>query len=377
MRQEQEPERITALIESLTERGKELNCIYQLNDLLRDYTIPLPEVFREIVGMIPAAWRYADICRASVVYDGETYEKEPFTYTKLKQSAPIQIEDNIVGEIRIYYIRPVTNEKGIFLQEEQRLLNTIAEKLSGFILLKRLKEVVNRQQQQSSPAESESDTRPTIYSWLAETGLSDAEISRCTRVKIEFRKGETIIKQGALNAYVMIFAEGLAKAYIEGYQEKGLNFKVVKPFDFVGLTSLRGSDCYQFSVSAITPCTVYLTDKEEFLSILGNNRALQEFVTEFYCTFAGNLLHRLHCVANKQAPGRIADVLMYLSNEIFRSSSIPSVISRKDIAELAGMSTESAVRILSELKSDGIIRIIKDGIELIRPELIRTISIAG
>ncbi len=375
MRQEKEPERITDLIESLTERGKELNCIYQVNDLLRDYTVDLQGVFAELTRILPEAWRYADICKASIIYEGSVFESEPFVKTKLKQWAPIALEDQVVGEVQVYYTKPVTNEKGIFLKEEQRLLNTVAEKLSGFILLKRLKEAVNRQQE--APVTSTAGQQPTIHSWLAGIGLTEEEIGRCTRVKIDFRKGETICKQGALNAYIMIFAEGLAKAYLEGYQEKGLNFKVIQPFDFIGLTSVKGTDCYRYSVSGITPCKVYLTDKEEFLAIAASNKAFQEYLIGYYCDLCGSMLNRLHCVANKQAPGRIADVLLYLANEVFRSSYIPTVISRKDIAELAGMSTESAVRILSELKNDGIIKVVKDGIELLRPELIRTISIAG
>lgn len=376
MRKEQESERITHLVDSLTERRKELNCIYQVNDILRDYTVELDTAFLQILKILPEAWRYSEICHACILFDNTLYEPIPFKRTKLKQSATIMIEDTIAGEIQIYYTKPVTNDKGIFLPDEQKLLNTIAEKLSGFILLKRLKEAV-MQQQQSIVVKNGIAGKPTIHDWLSEIGLTGEEADRITRVKIDFRKGETICKQGALNAYIMILTDGLAKAYLEGYQEKGLNFKIIQPFDFIGLTSVKETDCYRFSVSAITPCTLYLVDKEDFMSILSNNSALNDFVISFYCNFTGHLFTRLHCVANKQAPGRIADVLLYLSEEVFRSKYIPSVISRKDIAELAGMSTESAVRILSELKGDDIIRSTKEGIELMKPDLIKTISIAG
>lgn len=376
MRHEQDSERISYLVESLNERSKELNCIYQVNDILRDYTVEIDTVFSQILQILPEAWRYSEICRTCIIFDEKIYEPIPFNRTKLKQSAAIMIEDNVAGEIQVYYTKPVTNDKGIFLPDEQRLLNTIAEKLSGFILLKRLKEAFTAQQQ-SSERKEEAASKPTLHEWFDEIGLTGEEIDRITRVKIDFRKGETICKQGALNAYIMIITNGLAKAYIEGYQEKGLNFKIIKPFDFIGLTSVKETDHYRFSVSAITPCTMYLVDKDEFASILANNKALNDYSVSFYCRFAGHLFTRLHCVANKQAPGRVADVLIYLASDVFGSSLIPSVISRKDIAELAGMSTESAVRILSELKNDGIIRSTKDGIELIRPELIRTISIAG
>ena len=371
--EEKDTERITFLVESLNERRKELNCLYQVNDILRDYTIDLESVFYKFISILPEAWRYSDICEVCIVYDGNIYEQSPFKKTKVKQSAIIMVEDVHVGEIQVYYTKPVTNEKGIFLPDEQKLLNTVAEKLSDFILLKRLKEAY-LQQQEGPQKVTATDS---IHDWLRNIGLTDEEIKRLTRVKIDFRRGETICKQGALNAYIMLLGSGLAKAYLEGYQEKGLNFKIIQPFDFVGLTSVKETDCYRFSVSAITPCTMYLIDKEEFMQIASVNIRLNNYMIEFYCRFVGQLFNRLHCVANKQAPGRVSDVLLYLANEVFKGNFVSPVISRKDIAELAGMSTESAVRILSELKHDGIIKTTKDGIELLKPDLIRTISIAG
>ncbi len=376
MRQGKETERLAYLIDSLTERRKELNCIYQVNDILRDISFDLGRVFHEIAQVLPAAWRYADICRACIIYNGTLYEPIPFKRTALKQTASIMLENVLSGEIQVYYTKPVTNDKGIFLPDEQRLLNTVAEKLSGFILLKRLKETI-LQQQTEAHQQSEQRIKFTIIEWLKRIGATEEESARLTKVKIDFRKGETICKQGAMNAYIMILAEGLAKAYLEGYQEKGLNFKIIQPFDFIGLTSIKETDSYRFSVSAITPCTLYLVDRDEFVLMVKNNHALNEFLIEWYCRFNAHLFSRLHCVANKQAPGRIADVLLYLSSEVFHSLQIPSVISRKDIAELAGMSTESAVRILSELKTDEIIKVTKEGITLAKPELIRTISLAG
>ena len=369
-------DRVTYLVESLAERRKELNCIYQVNDILRDSSTPLDTIFRSILEVIPTAWRYVDICRAAIIFGEEEHTITAFKKTRIKQSAAIVVDDVKVGELLVYYIRPVTNDKGIFLPEEQKLLNTIAEKLSDFILLKRLKEAFNQQQSESS-AGRVNDLRLTVDDWLLNLGLLPEEVARVTKVKIDFRRGETICKQGAMNAYVMLVAEGLAKAYLEGYQEKGLNFKIIQPFDFVGLTSLYGTDGYRFSVSALTPCTIYLIDREEFLSIAAQNSKLNSYLMGFYCGFAGHLYSRLHCIANKQAPGRVADVLLYLSDEVFHGKRISPVISRKDIAELAGMSTESAVRILSELKNDGIISTGKEGIELLKPDLIRTISMAG
>ncbi|PIY04099.1 MAG: Crp/Fnr family transcriptional regulator, partial [Bacteroidetes bacterium CG_4_10_14_3_um_filter_31_20] len=47
------------------------------------------------------------------------------------------------------------------------------------------------------------------------------------------------------------------------------------------------------------------------------------------------------------------------------------------IAELAGLSTESAVRILSDFKSDSIVTLNRNEIQIVNEELLRTISMSG
>jgi CRP/FNR family transcriptional regulator len=79
-------------------------------------------------------------------------------------------------------------------------------------------------------------------------------------------------------------------------------------------------------------------------------------------------------IANKQALGRLAETLIYLSDDIFNGKIITTNVSRKDIAELAAMSTESAVRFLSDLKKDKIIDIASSHIELLKKDVLKIIS---
>ena len=53
--------------------------------------------------------------------------------------------------------------------------------------------------------------------------------------------------------------------------------------------------------------------------------------------------------------GRLADAILHLSREVYKSESFELKLSRKDIADFTGMSTESAIRILKEFHNDKII----------------------
>jgi CRP/FNR family transcriptional regulator len=79
-------------------------------------------------------------------------------------------------------------------------------------------------------------------------------------------------------------------------------------------------------------------------------------------------------IANKQSLGRLAETILYLSNTIFEGDIITNNVSRKDIAELAAISTESAVRFLSDFKKDGVIHILPNRIEILKKEVLEMIS---
>jgi len=369
---------IQSVLENLDERNKELNCIYKTDELLRQFTIPINNVLNQLIFIIVEGYRYAEICRCKLQFQEMEFETEGFKTTDLMQKAEIKVNGKTEGTITVCYIKPLRLEKGVFLPEETRLLITIAQKLSDYFEYRNLRESIDQHKEKELSTNNDKDAiTENVRRWLSGFSLSDSEIDSILKVQIKFKKGETICKQGAITSYIMILAEGLSKNYLEGTQDRGFNFSIINPIDFIGLSSLYHSNTYLFSGSAITPCTVFHIEKEQFKQLLHQNTGFASEIMKWYCRVTEGHLNRMSCLANKQALGRIADILLYLSEKTFQSSLIDNIISRKDIAELAGMSTESAVRILSELNRDNIIKIINKGIEISNLPLLKKLSVAG
>jgi CRP-like cAMP-binding protein len=371
-----EQQNINSILQNLDERNKELNCIYGVDEVLNDFDSDIEVVLSKILEIVPAGWRFTDICKVKITFDDIELSSEGYKETDLKLTSKIIIDNEVHGEFSVVYIKPIKTEKRIFVSEEIILLNTIASKLSNFFLLKRLRKTIKELETESItiPATKEDN----ISKWLIELGLTEAEIDKFTRVQIKFKKGETMCKQGSITSYIMLITEGLSKNYLEGIQEHGFNFSIVKPFDFIGLSSLYGTSVYNFSGAALTPCSVYIIENNLFKSTIINNAEFAQKVLNWYCITTERHLKRLSCIANKQSLGRMAEILLYLKESIFNSNIIKGYISRKDIAELAALSTESAVRILSELKRDNIINIINNNdIEIVDEKLLKTLSLAG
>ena len=371
-----ETNNIKTVLHSLNERTKELNCLYLVDEILQDFNLPLESVFSKLNEVIPKSMQYVDICRTCIIYDNKEYVNETFKKTELKLSAQ-SFSDGKKIEVCVYYIKPVKIEhRTIFLSEEHKLINTVTEKIARYIEYRQLRDMLNKKMASS---ETKSDIIPTgnLETWLKSFSLSSDNIQQITRVKIIFRKGETICKQGALTNHIMLLSEGLTKIYLESSHDRNFIIKIAKPFDFIGLSSLYGENTYTFSVAALVHCSVYLVEKETLKNIFFKNPDFAYQAMKWFSQNFSLLLDKMSSVSNKQSLGRMSDVLLYLAKDIFSNNTIEGCISRKDIAELAGLSTESAVRILSDFKSDSIVTLNRNEIQIVNEELLRTISMSG
>jgi CRP/FNR family transcriptional regulator len=73
----------------------------------------------------------------------------------------------------------------------------------------------------------------------------------------------------------------------------------------------------------------------------------------------------------------LADVILYLSGEEFEKTGVFNYLSRNDIAELTGMSKENAIRLLTEFKNDGLIKVDGKDIIINNIELLQKLSSIG
>lgn len=137
---------IDKLLHDLKERAKELTCLYEIQELLSTPDITIQEICQGIIRAIPPGWQYPDVCLARMIYGGSIYQSPNFVETPWAQRSNIVVQDEIVGQIQVYYSeeRPASDE-GPFLKEERKLIDTIAEQFGHFILHHQLKQVFEKQ----------------------------------------------------------------------------------------------------------------------------------------------------------------------------------------------------------------------------------------
>ena len=89
------------------------------------------------------------------------------------------------------------------------------------------------------------------------------------------------------------------------------------------------------------------------------------------------MIDKLSSLLYKQLPGRVADIIIYFSDVIYKSDTFTFPLTRQELAELAGTTKESIIRTLSEFKHDKIIDIERNTITILSPKIIQTLSRLG
>lgn len=368
-------------VKTIVDRAYEIDCLYRINEITSNSELNIEDVIEDIIKTLPLGFRFRDICHVEVILYDNIYTTSGLVRTELKISNPIRFSYEIVGEVNVYYIKPIKLDKGIFTLGEHKLLKHAASKISDFLMLKKYashlvsSSYTDSEEVQNKIQRLDTDF-PNLIKWMKQYHLSGAEIASLLSTCLHFRKGETIGKQGAFTSYFLLLAEGCTKSVIEDANGRSYSFMVSLPFDFISLSSLFGGN-YYFTTSALTPSKVFLIEKSRFLGIMNDNARFNKEIIRWLCDNYAILFNKLSTISLKQTMGRMAMTLLYLKKDVFKSNIIPSFISRKDLAELSAMSNENAVRILSEFKSDEIIRDTPQGLEIINEGILTTISMTG
>ncbi|MCE1200056.1 MAG: Crp/Fnr family transcriptional regulator [Marinilabiliales bacterium] len=192
-------------------------------------------------------------------------------------------------------------------------------------------------------------------SWYELLTQDQRELIDKNSVSIQFRKGETICKQGAFASHIFFLEEGLVKVYLEE-KSNNLILTLSTKNSLLGLTSIyEGNNKLPYSISTYMDSKVRMIDLQVFRQLLKWNPDFSFRIINLLNESTAQTYGRFFSLTQKQLHGRLADILLCLANRIFHSKSFDLPLSRADLGDLTGMSTESVIRMMKEFKDDGLI----------------------
>lgn len=215
----------------------------------------------------------------------------------------------------------------------------------------------------------------TLFFEKVET--DELELVCSSKIEYQYKKGDTIIREGDLINDFIYLKSGLVKLTRQTSDGREQILSFAKPFDFVSLLSVFSSKRYNYSVIAIEDTSICLLALEDVKKTILNNGLFSLNLMEKLSEATDMIILDNLEIKRKHLRGRVAHVLIYFSEYIYKSKTVQLPISRREIAEYIGMTTENVIRTLSEFKKDGIIRTFGKDIDIVDPERLRAVSEHG
>ncbi len=211
-----------------------------------------------------------------------------------------------------------------------------------------------RAQAQAGPTEQEKIS--WIFSDLDQAGLE--ELKKLLR-PIEYDKGEVIFQEGEPAFGLYIICEGRVKLAKRSSKGKRQILKLLGPGELLGEKTMFDQETYTAYAKTLEPTKVYFIERTAFLDFLRRHPEVALKLIEKLARELKAFQNRLLETSYEGSMERLARLLLTVGDNCGVEEDgklyIGLELSRAELAEMAGISPETAIRTLSRLRERGLI----------------------
>lgn len=201
------------------------------------------------------------------------------------------------------------------------------------------------------------NTHKCFFSSLTHEQVMSLKLERIDRT---YKKGEFIFNEGAFPKAIYVVYRGVVKVHKYGENGKEQITRLAKAGDLLGYRSLLNDDTYEASASAIEQTQLFKIPKDSFFELIKQNPDFSLKVIKLLSEDLKQSEKKLLDMVQKSVREKVAEALLLL-NEKFGvdevTKAINSKLTRKEIGDIAGVTTESTIRTMSEFNKENIIEI--------------------
>lgn len=225
--------------------------------------------------------------------------------------------------------------------EEDELIGTIKSRLAKFSILKR-----NRATLDQKPQNETVNNLAELKDYIELNGES-----------IEFKRKGIIYREADNANYIYLLEEGIVKNYKMDEYGKELITGLYKKGDLLGFYSFGSSSLYAETSTALEDGRAFRILSLEFRKLLKLNPGLTLELADLISDNLTTLRKHLLNTAYGSVLRKTTYTILKFAENIQDKPEDSINISRSDLASVAGISTESLIRSLSQLKKENLIDI--------------------
>ena len=189
------------------------------------------------------------------------------------------------------------------------------------------------------------------------SGLDETELERLSRVAARRRagRGEQIVRAGESADALLILLTGRAK--VTNFDEEGREIILawLGPGEFFGEMGLIDGSARSASVVAVENCELLTIGKTEFQRCMQENFQVAQKLMQILVRRLREADRNIESLALLDVYGRVARLLLDLSEEQGGKRMVKQKISKQDMARMIGASREMVSKVMRDLEVGGYI----------------------
>ena len=207
--------------------------------------------------------------------------------------------------------------------------------------------------------------------------LEELDMVAANKQVFFYQKGQTIFQEGNAATGLHCVHKGKIKITKSGGDGKQQITRLAKEAEVLGFHPLLTQSKYSNSAVALEECVVCFIPRADFLRMVHANSQFSTSLMQLLAAALTEAEARMLHLAYKPVRERLAEGLLLLRRTFQTKDDqqpFSMAISRDDLAALVGTAKETAIRLLSELKEDGIVATRGSRLTILKPEALGHIA---
>ena len=189
--------------------------------------------------------------------------------------------------------------------------------------------------------------------------LSKEELKNISDHKdsINFKKGDVLFTEGNVLNGVYCIKEGVGKLTRLSSNGKEQIVRFVKGGDMLGYRSILSEEPVTLTITVMKEMKACYIPKKEIFDSIKENPNFSLDMMKVVCHDLRDANTTITNMAQKSVKERLADTLLFLKETfgLNEEGFLSIVLTREELSSVIGTATESAIRLLSEFKKNGVI----------------------
>lgn len=191
--------------------------------------------------------------------------------------------------------------------------------------------------------------------------LSDEELQEIYLNKIteSYKRGAIIYQEGNRMKGFFCVQKGIVKIYKTGVDGKEQIIRFAQPGDIIGYRSIVSNEPACTTTEVLKDTILCHITADILMKLVKTNGEFSLELMKLICKELGEANSYITDIAQKTVKGRLAEILIHLEDDfgVDPEKNLNISLTREELSNIVGTATESIIRLLSEFKTRGLIKL--------------------